>query len=378
VSESLVSLTGGHFVFSEAVSRIADSLSPLGAAGRIIAESYALVTEMRRINLEKTQAADTKEDTLALLERHRQESSATLHHVQEELGRADLVAQVLRQCMVNMQLEAVKPGLPPAERRAYLELTKQFTTMLVQHHSDLTGGVAAAIDKMLNDSGARVLAPASRGSGSRKPLPRHTSGPIGSGYGAAGDDDRREPASNVGLTTSVDHAFREPVHRLHRDVPVAIYLSNDGAQQEVQIAVEKLLDTLDLEVTYRGPTITGSWFRAMTARTRTKLATSEVLERLQKVERGLELHGLHKVQAEVDEKQGGTVAQLLTALENTPTAMIQIGSLLLVKVDGVPAVRNLTQLELRHLEKNPQLLNNPSAILDALRLGSSSSANSPS
>ncbi|HKS48558.1 MAG TPA: hypothetical protein VJT49_26290 [Amycolatopsis sp.] len=176
MSKSLVSLAGGHLVFGEAVSRIADSLSPLGAAGRIIAESYALVTEMRRINLEKTQAADAKEVTLALLERRRQESSATLHQMQQELGRADLSAQALRQCMVNMQLETVKPGLPLAERRAYIELTQHFTTMLVQHHSDLTGGVAVVIDKVLNGPGATALAPASRDSGSRKPAPRHSSG----------------------------------------------------------------------------------------------------------------------------------------------------------------------------------------------------------
>lgn len=79
-----------------------------------------------------------------------------------------------------------------------------------------------------------------------------------------------------------------------------------------------MLGTLDLDVTYRGPEITGSWFRAMTARTRSKVSTNNLRERLQKVERGLELHGLHKAQAEVDEKQGGTVAQLLTALQDTP------------------------------------------------------------
>jgi hypothetical protein len=159
VSKSLVSLAEGRVVFGDAVSRIANALNPLGAAGRVIAESYALATEMRRINLEKTQAADAKEITLALLDRRRQESSATLHQMQQELGRADLSAQALRQCMVNMQLETVKPGLHLAERRAYIDLTEHFTTMLVQHHSDLTGGVAAVIDKVLNGSGAATLGP---------------------------------------------------------------------------------------------------------------------------------------------------------------------------------------------------------------------------
>jgi hypothetical protein len=162
VSKGLISLAGGHVVFGEAVARIADSLSPLGAAGRIVAESYALVTEMRRINLEKSQAADDKELKLALLERRRQESSATLQQMRKELGRADASARALRECMVNMQRETVKPGLDLEERRAYMDLTQHFTTMLVQHHAELTGGVGAVVDKVLNGAGAAALAPAPR------------------------------------------------------------------------------------------------------------------------------------------------------------------------------------------------------------------------
>lgn len=178
-----------------------------------------------------------------------------------------------------------------------------------------------------------------------------------------------EPA-RIGLTTSADDTFRSPYHLMQRDVPVAIYLSDGSAHEDVQRLVEDLADTLDLDVVYRGPEVTGSWFRAFTARTRSKVAGSELRDRLQKLERGIELHALHRAQAEVDEKQGSTVAQLLTALDGTPNALIQIGSLLIVKVDGVPAVRNLTQLELRHLEQNPQLLGDPRGVLAALQQSS--------
>ena len=155
----LVTVEGSHVRFSESVARIADSLSPLGEdTGRCVAESYALATEIRRINSEK--AAHDKEVRLAVLDQRRRESTATLRHMQKELGRADRSASALRECMVNMQRETVKPGLALAERRAYIELTQHFTTMLVQHHSDLTGGVADVIDKVLNGSGAAALAPA--------------------------------------------------------------------------------------------------------------------------------------------------------------------------------------------------------------------------
>lgn len=156
----LVDVTDGNLVFGEEVSRIADSLRPLGRAGRVVAESYALNAEIRRIELDETRAADDKQVRLAVLERRRQESSATLRQMQRELGRAEATTQHLRQCMVNMQLEVVKPGLALEERRYYLELTQHFTTVLVQHHAGLTGGVAGVIDSVLNGSGAAAIAPA--------------------------------------------------------------------------------------------------------------------------------------------------------------------------------------------------------------------------
>lgn len=177
MSNSLVRISDGHLVFGEAVSRIAESLNPLGAAARLIAESYALTTEMRRINLEKTQAADSKEITLALLDQRRGESSTMLRQQQQELGRADTSAQSLRECMVNMQRETVKPGLASEERIAYVELTKHFTTMLVQHHTEQAGGLAVALDQLLNGAGATALAPASRNAGSQHPTaPRQRPG----------------------------------------------------------------------------------------------------------------------------------------------------------------------------------------------------------
>lgn len=168
MAKSLVRVADGHLVFGETVSRIAESLNPLGVAARLVAESYALTTEMRRINPEKSQAADSKEITLALLDQRRRESSATLRQQQQELGQADTSAQSLRECMVNMQRETVKPGLAAEERIAYVELTKHFTTMLVQHHTEQAGGLAVALDRLLNGTGATALAPASRNARSQQ------------------------------------------------------------------------------------------------------------------------------------------------------------------------------------------------------------------
>jgi hypothetical protein len=57
-----------------------------------------------------------------------------------------------------------------------------------------------------------------------------------------------------------------------------------------------------------------------------------VLERLEKIERAVELKGLGQPQAEIDKKQAAPVASLLKAVEKIPKAAIQAGSILLVKL----------------------------------------------
>lgn len=61
------------------------------------------------------------------------------------------------------------------------------------------------------------------------------------------------------------------------------------------------------------------------------------------------------------------MARLLDALKDSPNALIQIGSVLLIKVDGVPLVRNLTQVELAFMERNPRLHADPAQCLKALQ-----------
>lgn len=156
----LVDLDGGRLVFDAAVGRIADQLKPLGKAGRVVAESYAVATELRRLQTDAVEA--DREVRLAALDQRRRESTATLRQMQRELGRADASAKALRECMVNMQRQTVRPGLQPAELLAYRDLTQHFTTMLVQHHTDLTTGVATVIDKVLNGTGAAALVPGQR------------------------------------------------------------------------------------------------------------------------------------------------------------------------------------------------------------------------
>jgi hypothetical protein len=62
-------------------------------------------------------------------------------------------------------------------------------------------------------------------------------------------------------------------------------------------------------------------------------------------------------------RESGTQSQQLSklerALDKTPRAVLQIGSVLLVKVDDTVVVRNLTQRELAFYERNPALFRDP-------------------
>jgi VWA domain-containing protein len=148
---------------------------------------------------------------------------------------------------------------------------------------------------------------------------------------------------------------------------VSVYVADDEGYQRVERALEGVLDAFELEITQRYPEIRGSWYRAFIARTKRVFTSEEMKAGLTKLERAIELQTLHRAQAEVDAAQSGAVAELLKALDGTPHAIIQIGSILLIKVDGVPSVRNLTQLELAHLERNPAVFGDPAAALRELQ-----------
>jgi hypothetical protein len=160
--------------------------------------------------------------------------------------------------------------------------------------------------------------------------------------------------------------------RLTRFLPLRVFLSDTPGRaiEDISSAIDKLLEAFDFEVSDDFPALHGSWFKKWFAKT-TEVATHpEVLERLEKIERAVELKGLGQPQAEIDKKQADAIARLLKAVEKIPNAAIQAGSILLVKLTSsnnpVVQVRTLTQRELIHLENNQQLLTSPADVLEKL------------
>lgn len=159
----------------------------------------------------------------------------------------------------------------------------------------------------------------------------------------------------------------EPIPQPTQTVPVVVYLDSAEHAERVERAVEDVAGAYGLRIIDREPPVVRSWFRRMSAKFEEAGGPATARRLARELDRAVELRAVDQVQAQVDSAQGDAVAKLLTALADTPNAVIQIGSVLLVKVDGIPRVRNLTQAELAYLQRNPELFHDPAAVLHILQ-----------
>jgi hypothetical protein len=196
MSKGLVSTANGHLVFGDAVSRVADSLSPFGAAARIVAQSSALAIELRQLSLESKKIDYGKEVTLRSLENRRALSTSALLELRNELSDGKVSAQSLRQMIVFAQQEMTKQGLHE-DRALWAQIIQTYGPLLVGHTAASGSVLVSAIDAVLNGSE----------SGRPVPLdvpPRRTTPPGGASPSEGGQQARR---------TGQSSRSRRPRHR---------------------------------------------------------------------------------------------------------------------------------------------------------------------
>lgn len=166
--------------------------------------------------------------------------------------------------------------------------------------------------------------------------------------------------------------------RSTRFVPVRAYIDEtpEGAIESITEALSEVLAAYGFNVADEFPEIKGSWFKKWFAKTKDALSQPEVIERLEKIERAVEIKHLDKPQAEVDDKQASAIAKLIKCLDKVPNAAVQAGSVLVVKLTNsngpIIQARTLTQEEMIALENNQLLLQNPSEVLGKLNEACSS------
>ena len=161
-------------------------------------------------------------------------------------------------------------------------------------------------------------------------------------------------------------------------VPVNVYLGTDSLVifQDIKAKLRCLLGCVaDGGCTEKTP-VKGSWFQELVVRFR-KIRDSEATRaRIEKLEHLLEVETLGKAQASIDKAEAEAASALIASLNSTDEAIIQIGSIVLVKTKNTNGssvgVITLTPKQLIHLRDNPRLLRNPTAFLDRFSLADES------
>jgi len=167
--------------------------------------------------------------------------------------------------------------------------------------------------------------------------------------------------------------------KLDRFIPVRVYLSDESeaSVRKVSSAIDRLLSAFGFEFSDDFPAENGSWWKKWFAKSKEVATQPEVADRLEKIERALELKGLHQPQAEIDKAQAEAIAALTVAIKDIPNVAIQAGSILLVKTTDANQgpclqVRTLSTKELIYLENNQHLLCKPATVMQSLSQGAKS------
>ena len=160
---------------------------------------------------------------------------------------------------------------------------------------------------------------------------------------------------------------------LPRYIPVQVYAAQERPRAIKQLtdALSTYLASLGFEVADDFPPERGSWYKRWIARAKSLLTNKETQERLQKLERALQVAILEKPQAEADKLEAEGAAALIQAVAAAPDAICRVGSIVVLKVtgqDGKPklVVQTLTPTEMIEAEKNKSLLRSPLQLLEML------------
>jgi anti-sigma B factor antagonist len=149
--------------------------------------------------------------------------------------------------------------------------------------------------------------------------------------------------------------------------PARIYTSDEGVGRAVEDGLHKIVEAFGMQIVFSFPSQRGSWFREFLLRMKDSTARPTRDEFLGLLQRAIEQQAFDKPQAQIDITQSQAVAILLSALDKTPKGIVQVGSLLVIKVMDTVYVRNLTQLELLYWERNPELFRDPERALQELQ-----------
>ncbi|WP_432928212.1 hypothetical protein ACQPZZ_01515 [Microbispora sp. CA-135349] len=148
--------------------------------------------------------------------------------------------------------------------------------------------------------------------------------------------------------------------------PVVLFVSNDDAYGPVRQALDDALEAFGLAPVTVSPRIEGSVWQVLTAAFKRQVEPDRIDQAGDAFTAGAKARWYGEPQSQITKAQGEAVANLLDKLQTTPDALIMISNILIVKVDGVPVVRELTPEQVQVLQENPSLFTDPRLALSRL------------
>lgn len=163
---------------------------------------------------------------------------------------------------------------------------------------------------------------------------------------------------------------KEPAQQLEIECKIFLDTNDDELSKKYYKNFLAVLEEQEFVLSRENPAIKGSWLKDFWVKLKNAATNKEVVDRLEKIERGIELHYIDKVQSEVNVNDSQAIANLLVSTKDIPNISTLVGSLLFAKatVNGEPIffAQTLTQEQLKIVKDNPSLLTKPFDLINKM------------
>jgi hypothetical protein len=127
----------------------------------MVTEAAAMGVELRRLTLQGQQIEADRLVGLARLENRQIEAGATIQGMHRTVATHERTARELRQCLINLQRDLLKPGVGRWQQELYGDLMREVMSQLNANHAIGGQTLTGNIHEILNGEGA--LAPGTPG-----------------------------------------------------------------------------------------------------------------------------------------------------------------------------------------------------------------------
>ncbi|MFI6538765.1 hypothetical protein ACIBHY_40370 [Nonomuraea sp. NPDC050547] len=150
--------------------------------------------------------------------------------------------------------------------------------------------------------------------------------------------------------------------------PVVIYLENPADFEEVRTALGAVLDAFGQKIILASNVVIGSIWQAFISAVKRQGEPGNLNTTADALTAGATARWYGEPQSQITKAQGEAIAALLETLKGTDNALLTFSNILIVKVDGVPLVRELTPEQVARMQRNPSYFADPRLVLSKLEI----------